>query len=188
MPDAPGLTQRLLDVRDRCEKAASGSAADGGGEAWKQEMRALSGCIAAALRAMEQMEVQDIIKLHVPAATDQLDAIVSRTARATDAILDQCEKLDRAAADMRSRPDVSAATARIYEACSFQDMTGQHVARVTEVLQAIEAKSGEILRIMGSTLGQAIGRPIPPALLNGPQHPRTAMGQAAVDDLIGSLL
>ncbi len=187
MPDCPGLTRHLLSVRDRCDSAALGSVAEAGWAISKQDLQSLSACIAAALDEMGRVDVQPILQLHVPAATDQLDAIVSHTERATNAILDECEKLDLAASDMWFQLEVSAATARIYEACSFQDMTAQRVTKVIQALQAIEAKSAEILRVMGSDPARGAGRSNAPALLNGPQHPRVAMSQAAVDELIGSL-
>ena len=187
MPDPAGLARRLLDVRERCDAAVQGAAPGASRAALQQELQSLSGCIASALREMGEMQVQAILQLHVPAATDQLDAIVSHMESATGVILHECEKLDLAAANRRARPDVSAATARIYEACSFQDMIGQRVAKVIQALQAIETKSAEILRVMGDGPTPAAWPPSAPGLLNGPQHPRVAMSQAAVDDLIGGL-
>ena len=187
MPDPAGLTQHLLDVRERCDTTAFGAVPDASHTALRLELQSLSGCIASALREMGEVGMQTILEFHVPAATDQLDAIVSHMESATEIILHECEKLDLAAADMRFRPDVSAATARIYEACSFQDMIGQRVAKVIQVLRVIEAKSAEISRVMGDSPTAAVPPPSAPGLLNGPQHPHMAMSQAAVDDLIGDL-
>ena len=186
MPDPAGLTRQLLDVRKRCDAAAFDAVPDANATL-RLELQSLSGCIVSALREMGEVEVQTILQFHVPTATDQLDAIVSHMQSATEAILEECEKLDLAAANTRSRPDVSAATARIYEACSFQDMIGQRVAKVIQVLRVIEAKSAEILRVMGDGPAPAARPPSAPRLLNGPQHPHVAMSQAAVDDLIGGL-
>ena len=187
MPDCPGLTQTLRSLRDHCDSVALDSAPEAGWAILKQDLQSLSARIDAVLGEMGRVDVQGILQLHVPVATDQLDAIITHTERATNTILDECERLDLAAADMWFQLDVSAATARIYEACSFQDVTAQRVTKVIQVLQAIEAKSAEFLRVMGGSPAHGTDRPDTPVLLNGPQHPRVAMSQAAVDELIGTL-
>jgi chemotaxis protein CheZ len=133
------------------------------------EVAELGRTIANARAEIAALQVDDITASHIPSATDELDAIVSHTAAATDSILEVCET-------------------RIYEACSFQDITGQRITKVVATLKAIDSKVGHII----STFDQRGSRPPPkplPAeesLLNGPQLPASAMDQSDIDKLLAS--
>ena len=81
------------------------------------------------------------------------------------------------------------ATTRIYEACSFQDITGQRITKVVNTLKTIEAKVGQIVFMFGDAGGEgaaAAGRSDEAALLNGPQLPAAAMDQSDIDKLLAS--
>ena len=80
---------------------------------------------------------------------------------------------------------------RIYEACSFQDITGQRITKVVNTLKTIEAKVTLIIDTFGMHHWQDIAPSIktdtqkPDAhLLNGPQMPAAAMAQADIDALL----
>ena len=106
------------------------------------ELEALGRTIARAKAEIAALSVDDITGAHIPSATDELDAIVGHTAEATNEILDCCEVLER----LQSEVPEAAATAlqgavtRIYEACSFQDITGQRIGKVVSALKAIESR------------------------------------------------
>jgi chemotaxis protein CheZ len=121
----------------------------------------------------------------IPSATDELAAIVSHTAQATHEIIDSCERLEEVSARIGSEHAVpmEGAITRIYEACSFQDITGQRIAKVVAALQAIErrvTKAREDLPPRPS-LTQAAEKPV--QLLNGPQLPGNGISQSAIDAL-----
>ena len=86
--------------------------------------------------------MDDITDRDIPFATDELDAIVEHTAAATHAILESCEMLDAVSASVSGEPaaKLQDAMTRIYEACSFQDITGQRITKVVTTLKMIEAK------------------------------------------------
>ena len=70
---------------------------------------------------------------------------------------------------------LQAATTKIYEACSFQDITGQRITKVVTTLKTIESKVAHIVNTFGAT---AAGTRVLSAhvatdadLLNGPQLP-----------------
>ncbi len=157
------------------------------------EVEALGHTIASAKAEIAALRVDDITGSHIPFATDELDAIVEHTATATDAILSSCETLDEVAAEVAGEPAMKLqnATTRIYEACSFQDITGQRITKVVATLKAIDAKVGLILATFG-TSGDAVvdaetsDEPAEVALLNGPQHPTIAMDQSDIDRLLAS--
>ena len=84
------------------------------------------------------------------------------------------------------------ATTRIYEACSFQDITGQRITKVVATLKSIDAKIEQIVSTFGSRSGDLGDRPPRGGtggdndLLNGPQLPAHAMDQSDIDKLLAS--
>ena len=150
------------------------------------EVQALAKHIDSTRTEIAALSADDVVKSHVVTATDELDAIVRHTVVATTTILDACELID--SASLNQRLDVAGAvTAKIYEACSFQDITGQRVEKVVRTLQLIELRISEILSLYGSPVPQQpslfTAQKLNP-LLSGPQQPGTAMDQGAVDALL----
>ncbi|MDE2199856.1 MAG: protein phosphatase CheZ [Rhodospirillales bacterium] len=155
------------------------------------EIEALGRTIATARAEIAALKVDDITASHIPSATDELDAIVAHTAAATDSILEVCETLDNLAASLPAEvaPVLQDATTRIYEACGFQDITGQRITKVVAALKAIDAKVSSIITAFGDRRGGAVPPASPPAtaaLLNGPQLPANAMDQTDIDKLLAS--
>jgi chemotaxis protein CheZ len=113
----------------------------------------------------------------IPAAADELGAVVEHTAQATHTILDACERLEAlelGAADAPLR--LAEQTTRIYEACAFQDITGQRIAKVVNALEAIERRIG---RARAGLTTEVAASP----LLNGPQLPGAGISQSDIDSL-----
>ena len=156
------------------------------------EVEALGHTIARAKIEIAALRVDDITDNHIPFATDELDAIVDHTATATNAILSSCETLDEVARSLTGEPAsrLQDATTRIYEACSFQDITGQRINKVVGTLKTIEAKVVQIVATFGNgdreTPVELAGEATAAALLNGPQHPAVAMDQSDIDKLLAS--
>jgi len=159
------------------------------------EVEALGRTISTAKAEIAALRVDDITASDIPFATDELDAIVAHTASATHAILASCETLDQisAAASGEMAAKLTDVTTQIYEACGFQDITGQRITKVVATLKTIEAKVASILAAFGDR-NDALPAPRPPAasvadeasLLNGPQPPNAAMDQSDVDRLLAS--
>lgn len=154
------------------------------------EVEALAGTIATAKAEVAALKMDDITASHIPLATDELDAIVAHTAAATDAILESCETLDRLGEQLAgdTAGQVQAVTTRIYEACGFQDLTGQRITKVVAALKAIDAKVVNIIAAFGARRGEpAVACPAPAVVLeNGPQLPQNAMDQSDIDKLLAS--
>jgi chemotaxis protein CheZ len=156
------------------------------------EVEALGRTIACAKAEIAALRVDDITDNHIPFATDELDAIVEHTATATNAILSSCETLDDVAASLTGDAAVKLqdATTQIYEACSFQDITGQRITKVVATLKTIEAKVAQIVSTFGSSERDVpaaeVADAAESALLNGPQHPTVAMDQSDIDKLLAS--
>jgi len=153
------------------------------------ELTRLARFIEAAKRDIAAMHPDEIRKKHLPTATDELDAIVAATAEATGAILDSAEKLTAigAGADPALREQITEQATRIFEACSFQDITGQRITKVVKTLKQIEAKVGDLVQAFGDAPPPAPGaKPAgndEAALLNGPQLPQNAVSQSDIDAL-----
>jgi len=156
------------------------------------EVEELGKTIASAKAEIAALRVDDITEAHIPFATDELDAIVDHTATATNAILSSCETLDDVAGSLSGEPaaKLQDATTRIYEACSFQDITGQRITKVVGTLKTIETKVAQIVSTFGGggprTDGHVEEASGEAMLLNGPQHPTVAMDQSDIDRLLAS--
>lgn len=150
------------------------------------------------IAALRPDEIQD---KHLPTAADELDAIVGATEQATHVILDSVEKIERATASLtgENKESVGTAVTSIYEACNFQDITGQRINKVVRTLKQIEDKVAGLVKAFGDEIERAasVGAHAAPAtsptaaeadkaLLNGPQLPGNANSQADIDALFGS--
>ena len=164
------------------------------------ELEGLGRTIARAKAEIAALKVEDIRDAHIPSATDELDAIVEHTAHATNEILDCCETLEQMQAELSgdAADKLQGAVTRIYEACSFQDITGQRIGKVVTALKAIEVR-------IASVVSAASGMPGPDAapapvaapaqdnkrtegekLANGPQLPGAGVSQSEIDRLLAS--
>jgi chemotaxis protein CheZ len=159
------------------------------------EVEALGRTISSAKVEIAALRVDDITASHIPFATDELDAIVAHTASATNAILTSCEMLDEVGAEASGEvaAKLTQAITQIYEACSFQDITGQRITKVVATLKAIEEKVASIIAAFGERADPGAAAPAvraapeaAPSLLNGPQLPTAAMDQSDIDRLLAS--
>lgn len=157
------------------------------------EVEELGRTVAIARAEIAAIRVDDINASHIPSATDELDAIVAHTAAATEVILECCETLDSLAPTLTGQPAeiLQEVTTRVYEACSFQDITGQRITKVVTTLKAIEVKVNQIVGAFEgrASVSSAPATPAPApdvSLLNGPQLPAAAMDQSDIDALLAS--
>ncbi len=162
------------------------------------ELEDLAGYIRRAKQEIAAIKPKDISDSHIPKATDELDAVVGATEEATNKIMDVCDQISAIAGNCS--PEISeqlvGCTTRIFEACNFQDITGQRITKVVQTLKHIDGKvealmnalGGEINHGEGESTGGSSSAPVDPdkALLNGPQLPQNAIDQDTVDKLFGS--
>jgi chemotaxis protein CheZ len=160
------------------------------------ELEALGREVARAKSEIAALQVDDITASHIPAATDELDAVVAHTASATNEILDACEVLEGLQPNLSEEAAnaVSGAVTRIYEACSFQDITGQRISKVVNALKSIERRVASVIGAFGRNGAAALPeepqgtnpRTEGQQLANGPQLPANAASQREVDALLAS--
>lgn len=162
------------------------------------ELEQLGRFIQNARAEIAAVKPQEINASDIPSATDELDAVVGATEEATGTILDACEKISDVtnALPPEISGQVTDAVTRIYEACNFQDVTGQRITKVVKTLKHIEERVSAMLRAFGDAAKQQGAAPAaaPAApgvvsekdLLNGPQLPDDAKKQAEIDAILAS--
>jgi len=157
-----------------------------------RELEQLASYIHRAKRELAELQPHEIRERHIPAATDELDAVVDATAAATGRILDEAEAIEKLASAVTDETGnlIKAAVTRVYEACNFQDITGQRINKVVKTLKYIESKIDALLSAFDGGVG---GEPAATSMktsseefISGPQLPDTANKQAEVDAILAS--
>lgn len=165
------------------------------------ELQALSDFIDAAKVEIAMLRPDAVKEEHLRTASDELDAIVEATAVATNAIMDATEQIENVMSEVD--PDVqtalSTATTNIYEACGFQDITGQRITKVIRALKHIEETVDGLLNAFGDEIARYKQEnppvpaeeeaPAPPTdqdLLQGPQLKGKGNTQEEIDALLAS--
>ena len=92
-------------------------------------------------------------------AADELEAIVSSTETATEQILESAESIDQNASALSASlkhqrhtdmvGDMQDQIVTIFEACNFQDLTGQRVTKVINTFRFIEDRISQMIEIWG---------------------------------------
>lgn len=125
-------------------------------------------------------------------AAVELGEIVAEASKATHDIMNAAEVVEQVSAglDKESANKLSDAVTRIYEACAFQDITGQRISKVVNAMQSIETKVVGLARACGDAIeSQAIEKKVvsdESKLLNGPQLSVNAKSQDEIDKLFES--
>ena len=163
-----------------------------------QELEALADYIHRAKAELAQLRSDDLQSRYIASATDELDAIVGATENATNTILDSAEKIEELSRDLdqAQAQKLSEATTAIFEACNFQDITGQRITKVVRALKHIEERIEGLVSAFGPGIAAARAEAKPASepgakpsdedLLNGPQMPDAAHDQAAIDALFNN--
>jgi len=164
------------------------------------QMNELANYIKKAKAEIALIKPDDISKNYVPKATDELDAVVMATEEATNSIMDVCDAValiaEECPEELKNR--LIECNTKIFEACNFQDITGQRITKVVQALKHIDEKISAMLKVMVDEIQKAGGAepdlpaaPEPEAhpakpetLLNGPQLPKDSMSQDDIDKIL----
>lgn len=133
--------------------------------------------------------------------TDELGAIVLGTETATNSILAAAEKIDELSSNLSSRlaggdqeiaREILDHVISIFEACNFQDITGQRIGKVVNAMRFVEERVHHMIDIWGGlesfkdveTISDS-SRQGDAALLNGPAlaSDKGVTSQDAIDAL-----
>lgn len=168
------------------------------------ELSDISGRIKATKIEMAQLRHPLAEEDKFLAASEELSAVVSATEVATNTIMSCAEMLEEIGRDLgRQLPESAAGriaemqdiVVRIFEACNFQDLTGQRIGKVVRALSFIEERVDAMMSLWNRREFETM--PLPPTLiktdggllLHGPAevHATTgssgAISQAEIDAL-----
>lgn len=165
----------------------------------KVELEAIQAAIEETKHEIASVHTSGFNGAQMARVTGELDAIVQGTFDATDSILTAAETIDRDARtleascktrqDRQMAADIAEQAIRIFEACNFQDLTGQRITKVVNTLKFIEDRIVRMIDIWGGIdKFQAIDVAAVPeaegdaALLNGPKL-EADLGHASQDDI-----
>lgn len=164
------------------------------------ELEALANYIRDAKMDIAALRPDEVRDDYIPTASDELDAIVQATEVATNTIMDSTEEIEAVMANLDgdNAEKLMNATTNIYEACGFQDITGQRITKVVKALKDIDDKIEGLVTAFGSEIDKvkaSMPKEEPKSeiteltdedLLDGPQHEGEASSQAEIDALLAS--
>jgi chemotaxis protein CheZ len=165
---APKLDQSKADSAARPGRIARHPAGvkSGIGEVGAGELRCLKDDTDAIHVALSRTK-QEIATLHLTALgwpgpakmTRQLDAVAESAERATEQILDAAEAIEDAANSLAASLkreqeqalalDIRDSVLRIFEACNFQDLSGQRIVKVLATVKFIEERIAHMIAVWG---------------------------------------
>ncbi|MCF8479821.1 MAG: protein phosphatase CheZ [Rhodospirillum sp.] len=172
----------------------------------KIELNALAHSIETTKKEISLLMAQSDEGDRLTTVTNELDAVVSATERATDSILDQVEVIGNLTSQIQAQEkdsfirqladEIQESTMGIFEACNFQDLTGQRITKVVNTMKYVEQRVDRMMEIWGRDTFNDL--PIEPEavakrggvdrgeenrLLNGPQDTEKGISQDEIDRL-----
>ncbi len=175
---------------------AQPAVSDQGNDELKQQLGELSAAIEAAKADIRSMRDPNAASTDdVKTATRELDAVVQATETATNDIMEAAEQIDDLAIRLCSQVSTSTDKAlaeeinervvNIFEACNFQDVTGQRITKVVNTLEFIDERVSKMMTLWGAE--QAKGDPTQKVatsdadLLHGPSLEGDGASQDDID-------
>lgn len=163
---------------------------------FQDELRDLLNFIEKAKADLTGINPKHLSENKIPEASNQLDQVVATTEEAASRIMDSAEEISDLAEtlDGEVAERLMAISTHIFEASSFQDITGQRVAKVVNTLKYLEEKLAIIADAIGDTdshikAEQDAEDNCPESdenLLQGPQCAVTGNNQDEIDALFDS--
>jgi chemotaxis protein CheZ len=151
----------------------------------KAEIDIIDNAIRQTKREIADLTARGIDDAAMTRVTHELDAVVSGTEQATLRILQATEDIEQTANSLAAAlksdheqgmaEDIQDRATSIFEACNFQDLTGQRITKVVATFKLIEEHIGRMMRIWQEIEKRRHDAP-PSAsgaqeFLNGPQLP-----------------
>jgi len=145
----------------------------------KRELDELNAAVAHTMRELAAL-VGDGHERHMARAAGKLGSAVEGMEKATEKILKSAEVIDDSAKALAAATktdyecglaqEIQDHVVQIYEACNFQDLSGQRIGHVIETLTMIEEQvEGMLDRHQGRPAAAQAKPPGRHALLNGPR-------------------
>jgi chemotaxis protein CheZ len=164
----------------------------------KVELDSIYEAIARTKREIATLRYAGAQGQEITRVTDELGAIVLGTETATNSILAAAEKIDDLSSNLSSRltggdqeiaREILDHVISIFEACNFQDITGQRISKVVNAMRFVEERVHHMIDIWGGLESfkdvetiEGSTRQGDAALLNGPSL-ATDKGVTSQDDI-----
>lgn len=191
-------TDRILSAIDRLSHIQNERASSSHLDVLRRELEMMSASIAQTRREIAAIKPETSGNNRIVEATEELDFVVRSTERATAEILTAAEGIQTLAGELKSKGVDAAAcdelethATNLMIACSFQDLTGQRMTKVVNVLRYLEQRVNTMIEIWGITpeeaakVKQQLADARPDAhLLNGPAREGEGVAQHDVDRLL----
>lgn len=171
-PDTAELKDLIESLRDEVRAMGNGTPATPAGvdpEAFRQqivEAERLKTDLQELREAIDRTK-QEIATLRrtdkdsdkIATASEALRAVVGDTEGATDSIINAAEGLDELGGRLRSQvsgddahgmvDEIGEHVTNIFEACNFQDITGQRITKVVNTMEFIDQRIARMMDIWG---------------------------------------
>ncbi|WP_284180255.1 hypothetical protein [Rhabdaerophilum sp. SD176] len=113
--------------------------------------------IARAEREIRQIRHDGVTATQYSSASDELDAVVATTEKATSSILSAAERIqeyawtkrEQQSGDLADCDMLDSCATEIYTACGFQDLTAQRIRKVVDALRFLDERLKSILEATG---------------------------------------
>jgi chemotaxis protein CheZ len=149
----------LLEPGARVERDAVGRARAqiAEAQAFKHELHLIYAAVKSTREEMDAFAAGALNAQYTERAGRELTAIVDGTEQATQSILQAAEEIDQAAGTLFAvlkgghgqglAHDIQDRVVQIFEACNFQDLTGQRIAKVMATLRFVEDHIARLIEI-----------------------------------------
>jgi chemotaxis protein CheZ len=165
----------------------------------KTELRSLFNYVQRVRQEIAAIDHPVEDEHHFDKMGDQLDAIVKATEEATNTIMAMMEKNEDAVGKLRDGitdadqiallDQISENGMNVFQACSFQDITGQRVSKLVKSLTYVEDRVDALVEIWGKAKLQEVEvlpiseKTADEKLLHGPQMEGEGISQDEIDKL-----
>lgn len=143
---APAISEELLHDLVEAKKIQS-------------ELKELHEAIESTKREILSLHTQSTDGKEISRVSDELDAIIKGTEDATENILTAAENIDTHAGHLvaaikdetqsNEASDIQDNVIKIFEACNFQDLTGQRISKVVKAFSYVDERITQLLEIWG---------------------------------------
>ncbi|MFC3051221.1 protein phosphatase CheZ [Kordiimonas pumila] len=149
--DTSGDSVSVDDIAGVVGALVEGTTHDDGLDKIAVELRELLQFIGAAKEELVGMQAKSLSNRDIPDAGIQLDAVVSATEVAASSIMDAADQIGAIAEDVDDDTAVKLndIATNLFQASSFQDITGQRITKVTRTLEHLEERLNALADAIG---------------------------------------
>lgn len=191
-------TRTVLEAIEKLGRTIGSTGAGPRAEHFSLDLMDMSAAIERTRQELAALASDQMPEGRITIAGNELDAVVESTEVATQSILTAAEKIQETAwvlrehgTDALSCDELDAKATDIYLACSFQDLTGQRIAKVVQTLRYLDGRINAMLDTLGITPAPMDATSSPPVehedgrhLLNGPARPGEGLSQTNIDTML----